>query len=171
MFNRLAFGGFCLALAVPYFSVQAQTAPAPTAKPPAPQAQGAIPRSEFIRAMDAEFRERDADKNSIVTKKEIEAFQRAFFARVNQARLAALFQRLDADRNGQLSPGEFAGLNGPTTPVDAGLLLKQVDLNRDGQVTIVEYRAGKLRGFDDMDADKDGIVSVSEMKAGGLIKQ
>jgi Ca2+-binding EF-hand superfamily protein len=169
MFNRLAFGGFCLALAVPCFSVQAQTAATP--KPPAAQAQGPIPRSEFIQAMDAEFKERDADKNGIVTKKEIEAFQRAFFARVNQARLAALFQKLDADKNGQLSPGEFAGLNGPTTPVDAGLLLKQVDLNGDGQVTIVEYRAGKLRSFDDMDADKDGIVSVSEMKAGGLIKR
>jgi Ca2+-binding EF-hand superfamily protein len=169
MFNRLAFVGFWLVLAVPCFSVQAQTAPPPAGKPPA--AQGPIQRSEFIQAMDAEFKERDADKNGIVTKKEIEAFQRAFFARVNQARLAALFQRLDADKNGQLSPSEFASLNGPAAPVDAGLLLKQVDLNHDGQVTIVEYRSGKLRSFDDMDADKDGIVSVSEMKAGGLIKQ
>jgi Ca2+-binding EF-hand superfamily protein len=171
MFSRLAFGGFCLALAVPCFSVQAQTATLRSGKPPAAQTQVPIPRSQFIQAMDAEFKERDVDKNGIVTKKEIEAFQRAFFARVNQARLAALFERLDADKNGQLSPGEFAGLNGPATPVDAGLLLKQVDLNRDGQVTIVEYRTGKLRSFDDMDADKDGIVSVSEMKAGGLIKQ
>lgn len=167
MFSRLTFGSFCLMLAVPFFPVQAQTAANPTAK----TAQGPIPRSEFIQAMDAEFKERDADRNGIVTKTEIEAFQRAFFARVNQARLAALFQRLDADKNGQLSPGEFAGLNGPPAPVDAGILLKQVDLNHDGQVTIVEYRTGKLRSFDDMDADKDGVVSVSEMKAGGLIKQ
>jgi Ca2+-binding EF-hand superfamily protein len=150
-----------------------QAPPAATAKPPAASAQSGpvpIPRAVFIQAMDAEFKERDADKNGVVTKKEIEAFQRALFARANQERHIALFQRLDTDKNGQLTPVEFAGLNLTSTPVNAGLLLSQVDGNHDGQITLVEYRTGKLRNFDSMDGDKDGIVSVVEMKAGGLIK-
>ena len=69
-----------------------------------------------------------------------------------------------------LCQAEFASLNLPTPPVNAGVLLSQVDLNRDGQVTLVEYRTGKLRNFDSMDVDKDGIVSVAEMKTGGLVK-
>ena len=157
MFARFALVMICLS--PPVLAAQAKTEPAP------------VPRSAFIQAMDAEFKERDADKNGVVTKAEIEAFQRALFARANQERHAALFQRLDADKSGQLSPGEFAGLNLPTSPVNATPLLSTVDLNRDGKITLVEYRTGKLRNFDSLDADKDGIVSVVEMKAGGLIKQ
>jgi Ca2+-binding EF-hand superfamily protein len=130
-----------------------------------------VPRSAIIEAMDAEFKDRDADKNGVVTKAEIETFQRNLFARANQERLGALFQRLDVDKNGQLSRAEFAGVNLPTSPVNAAPLLSSVDLNRDGKVTLVEYRTGKLRNFDSMDSDKNGVVSVIEMKAGGLIKQ
>jgi hypothetical protein len=150
-----------------------QTRSATTTKPAAAVAQGGpvpIPRSLFIATMDSEFKERDADKNGVVTKKEVESFQRTLFTRANQERLTALFRRLDADKSGQLSQAEFASLNLPTPPVNAGVLLSQVDLNRDGQVTLVEYRTGKLRNFDSMDVDKDGIVSVAEMKTGGLIK-
>ena len=129
-----------------------------------------IPRSVFIAAMDAEFKERDADKNGIVTTKEIEAFQRALFARAKQERLDVLFKRLDTDSNGQISRAEFAALQLPAPSVNATPLFSQVDVNHDGKVTLVEYRTGKLRNFDSMDADKDGIVSVAEMKAGGLIK-
>jgi Ca2+-binding EF-hand superfamily protein len=120
--------------------------------------------------MDAEFKIRDADKDGVVTKGEIEAYQRSLFTRANQERLAALFQQLDTDKNGQLSKAEFAGLSLPTVPVDATPLLSTVDLDRNGRVTLVEYRTGKLRNFDRLDADKDGVVSVAEMKAGGLIK-
>ena len=44
------------------------------------------------------------------------------------------------------------------------------DANRDGSVTLVEYRAGKLVNFDRMDTDKDGIVSAAEMRAAGIIR-
>ena len=53
---------------------------------------------------------------------------------------------------------------------NAAPVLAQTDTNRDGQITMVEYRAGKLANFDRMDSDKDGIVSVAEMKAAGVIK-
>jgi hypothetical protein len=143
------------------------------AKPPASAssaANGAVPRTTFIETMDAEFKRMDTDRNGILTKKEIEEFQHALSVFSNQQRLVALFQQLDADKNGQLSPAEFAGLRLPTPPANAAPVLAQTDLNHDGQVTAVEYRAGKLVNFDRMDADKDGIVSIAEMKAAGIIK-
>ena len=44
------------------------------------------------------------------------------------------------------------------------------DLNRDGSVTLVEYRTAKLVNFDRMDSDKDGVVSPAEMKAAPLLR-
>ena len=119
--------------------------------------------------MDAEFRLIDADKNNVLTRKEIEDAQRASLARVAQRQNAALFQLLDKDKNGALSAGEFAALPMNRGQPNPGPLLAQTDLNRDGSVTLVEYRAGKLVNFDRMDTDKDGVVSAAEMKAAGLI--
>jgi Ca2+-binding EF-hand superfamily protein len=54
---------------------------------------------------------------------------------------------------------------------NAAPLLAQVDANRDGQITQVEFRSGKLANFDRMDTDKDGVVTAAEMRAAGLIKR
>lgn len=129
-----------------------------------------VARTAFIQVMDTEFKQMDADKNGILTKKEIEDFQRATSILVAQQRNVALFQALDKDKNGQLTPAEFADLRMNVAPPNAAPVLAQTDTNRDGQVTLVEYRAGKLLNFDRMDTDKDGVVSVAEMKAAGLIK-
>lgn len=128
-----------------------------------------VPRTTFIQTMEAEFRAMDADRNNVLTKKEIEDFQRAASAQAIQQRKAAIFQTLDKDRNGSLSAGEFAALPVSLPPPNAGPALAQTDGNRDGSVTLVEYRAGKLVNFDRMDTDKDGIVTPTEMKAAGLI--
>ena len=112
----------------------------------------------------------DADKNKIVTKAEIEQFQRA--AGLLRAREAAraLFVRMDTDKNGQLSFAEFErSAITPPRPNPAPIFA-QHDLNKDGRITLVEYRTAKLANFDRMDSDKDGIVSVAEMKAAGLVK-
>jgi len=150
-------------------ALQAQAAQ--TAKP---HTQGAttvsVPRADFIATMDAEFRKMDADKDNIVTRAEAEGFLKATSILAAQQRNVALFQQLDVDRNGQVSPAEFARLVSPAAPVDAGPMFAQSDLNKDQQISLVEYRTGKLVNFDRMDADKDGIVSVAEMKAAGLIK-
>jgi Ca2+-binding EF-hand superfamily protein len=136
----------------------------------APVTASPVPRTEFIQVMDTEFKQMDADKNNILTKKEIEDFQRAVSILVAQRRNAAAFQALDKDKNGQLSPAEFANLPMNVPQPNAAPVLAQADTNRDGQITMVEYRTGKLASFDRMDTDKDGIVSVAEMKAAGLIK-
>ena len=89
---------------------------------------------------------------------------------IAQQRNVALFRMLDKDGSGQLSPAEFGGLPMNASQPDANPVLAQVDRNRDGQVTLIEFRSGKLVNFDQMDSDKDGVVSVAEMKAAGLIK-
>lgn len=139
----------------------------PAASPPQPEP---IARANFILTMDAEFKKMDADKNGSLTRNEIEAFQRATALLAAQQRNAALFQALDKDQNGQLSAAEFGGLPMNVPQPNAAQELAQVDTNRDGKVTMVEFRAGKLVNFDRMDADKDGVVSPAEMRAAGLIK-
>ena len=147
---------------------------AATSRPPQPAPQQvapvAVPRAEFLANMDAEFRKMDADKNNVLTRTEIEQFQRMAAAYQAQARNRALFTQLDADRNGQLSPAEFAKLQTAPPSANAGPILAQADLNKDQSITLVEYRTAKLANFDRLDADKDGVVSVAEMKAGGIVK-
>jgi hypothetical protein len=134
-----------------------------------PQAEP-VPRASFITSMDAEFRKMDADKNGSLTRKEIEDFERARSMLIARQRNSALFQALDSDKNGQLTAGEFAGLPMNMPPIDGAAILTQVDGNRDGKATLIEFRSGKLVNFDRMDSDKDGVVSVVEMKAAGIIK-
>lgn len=146
-------------------AASASAQPAVTQVAPQP-----VPRSAFIATMDTEFRQMDADKNGTLTRLEIEQFQRAMSNLRAQARAQALFNRLDSDRNGQLSPAEFARLPIAPPAADAAPVLAQTDLNKDQSVTLVEYRTAKLANFDRMDADKDGVVSVAELKAAGIVK-
>ena len=129
-----------------------------------------VPRTEFIRTMDAEFRRMDADRNNVATRAEIEQFQRASAAAAADARLRELFARLDTDKNGQLSSAEFGKMAVSAPPPNAKPVLDRDDLNHDGSISLVEYRTAKLANFDRMDTDKDGIVTVVEMKAAGLVR-
>jgi len=154
-------------LAVAPASSQHAAKPALKAATPA---IGPVARTEFIQTMDAEFAQIDGDKNKVVTKAEIEAFQRATELAVARAKAHALFVRLDKDKNGQLSAAEFDGMGLALAPPNAAPVLQQNDLNGDGKITLVEYRTAKLANFDRMDTDKDGVVSIPEMRAAGLIK-
>ena len=129
-----------------------------------------IARATFITTMDGEFRRMDADKNNTLTRKEIEDFQRAVSVLAAQRRNQALFAALDKDRNGSLTAVEFGGLPMNLPSFSADPVLAQTDGNRDGKVTLIEFRSGKVVNFDRMDADKDGVVTPAEMRAAGLIK-
>jgi hypothetical protein len=136
----------------------------------AAQAGQPVARAQFLTVMDQEFRKIDADKDGQLVKAEVEAFQRAVAVAESAQRNRALFAQLDGNRDGQISQAEFLKLAVAPPPPNAGPLLAQSDLNKDQQVTLVEYRTAKLANFDRMDADKDGVVSVAEMRAGGLVK-
>lgn len=130
-----------------------------------------LARAEFIRQMDAEFRRFDGDGNGMVKADELAASQRksalADALRQNQA----IFASLDKDRNGSLSANEFAGLVNPgAIAVDPSPLMGQLDSDRDGTVTLVEYRIVTQGNFDRIDTDRDGVVTPAEMRAAKIIR-
>lgn len=129
-----------------------------------------VPRADYIATMDAEYRKMDGDKDGKVTRAEIELFERGAALGQARARAQALFAQLDVDRNGQLSAAEFSKMVSGSPQVDGRPLLGKLDTNKDGAVSLVEHRAGKLAYFDQIDSDKDGVVTTAEMKAAGVIK-
>ena len=139
------------------------------ATPALAQATMPIPRAAYLTVMDGEFRKMDADKNGLVTKQEVEGFQRAAAVAEAAQRNRAMFAELDTDHNGQISPAEFAKVT-PPVAINAQPEIAQYDGNRDGQVSQVEYRSVKLTRFDRIDTDKDGIASIAEQRAAGLSK-
>ena len=136
---------------------------APAAQPAGPQP---ILRASFLAQMDAQFSKMDGDKNGYATPAEIEQFEKEKALTEAEARNAAWFDRLDVNKNGQLSAKEFAKMVAEPKAASAQPMLSREDGNRDGQISLVEHRTSTLANFDRVDADKDGVVSVEEMKAG-----
>ncbi|MEO7814967.1 MAG: hypothetical protein ABIR87_05935 [Sphingomicrobium sp.] len=131
---------------------------------------GSVPRASYITTMDQEFGKMDADKNGKVSRAEIESYDRAVAVGNARARAQATFVQLDVDRNGQVSQAEFMKLVTGTPPADGRPLLAKLDSNKDGMISLIEHRAGKLSYFDQIDTDKDGVVTVAEMKAAGVVQ-
>ncbi|WP_309602303.1 EF-hand domain-containing protein [Sphingomonas sp.] len=129
-----------------------------------------VPRATYITTMDQEFGKMDADKNGKVTRAEIEVFDRALALANARARAQATFTQLDVDKNGQISPTEFMKLVTGTAPADGRPLIAKLDGNKDGTISLIEHRGGKLGYFDQIDTDKDGVVTVAEMKAAGVVR-
>lgn len=139
-----------------------------TSTPVQSSAASDLPRAMFIATMDGEFRRRDGDGNGVISRAELERYEAAAAFAAAQLQNRQLFQRLDADRNGALSPGEFAALVSAPAAVDVSAQMVRMDPNRDQQITLIEYRAATLAGFDRLDADHDGVVTAAEMRAGNI---
>jgi Ca2+-binding EF-hand superfamily protein len=165
MFKRLIALVFLAALASPVAAQKANPAPAR-----APEAQP-IPRAAFLSNMDIEFKKMDADRDGVLTKKEVETYQTSQIIAAAEARKRALFAALDTDHNGVLSPAEFLRLPSNEQAPNAAPMIARFDTNRDSKISLIEYRAGTLANFDRLDADKDGVVTAAEMRAAGLTPQ
>lgn len=122
-----------------------------------------MPRSEFIRLMDIDFQKRDLDGNGKATRIEIEEFTKRAATLKAQEQNRVLFQNLDTDRNGLLSPIEFAALAPAPKFIDVSAEMSRFDINRDQIISLVEYRTATLANFDRADVDKDGILSSAEL--------
>lgn len=131
-----------------------------------------LSRAEFVQQMDAEFARLDGDGSGFVTAEEIVAAQRSAAQAEALRQNQAVFARLDTDGNGMLSQQEFAALANPgAIPVDATPLMQQFDGDRDGTITLIEYRVTTQANFDRVDGDRDGIVTPMEMRAAGISGQ
>lgn len=137
------------------------------AQPPAqvgiPSQAGDVARSTFIQSMDAEFRKRDLNGDGKATRAEVEQFERNAALAKAQAENRALFASLDTDRNGFVSPSEFAALVRNSPLPDVSAQMQRFDTNRDQIISLVEYRTATLINFDRLDADKDGVVTEREL--------
>ena len=160
---RLALG--CLALAVAAHTVSAQVQQSTN------KADQPLSRAEFIQQMDAEFRRFDGNGNGTVLPAEIAAAQRKTAETEALRQNQAIFASLDKNRDGTLSAAEFAGLVNPAAiAVDPAPLMTQLDTDRDGVVTLVEYRIATQANFDRIDTDRDGVVTVAEMRAARIVR-
>lgn len=151
-------------LAAVLVALPVAAAPTPPPSTPTPDVQ----RAGFIATMDAEFRRKDADGDGKLTRGEIEQNERNAIMTTAMTTNRQIFAQLDTDRNGQLSPAEFAKLvAAPATP-DVTPMMTRIDTNRDQIISLVEYRAATLANFDRLDTDHDGVVTAAEMRNGGL---
>ena len=155
-----------LAAAMLTTAAAAQTRPVS----PPPRTAQPIPRAEFLKNMDADFARMDGNHDGKLAKAEIEASQRATALQQIHTRNQQVFRELDKDRNGQLSPAEFAQFHAEPQPPNGAPMIQHFDTNHDGMIALVEYRSGTLANFDRLDTDKDGIVTAADLHAGGIGK-
>jgi Ca2+-binding EF-hand superfamily protein len=123
-----------------------------------------VQRSDYLKVMDGEYQKLDADHDGRVTAQEASAKLTRDERDQALAANRAIFTQLDKDKNGSLSPDEFAALV-VVRPVDPAGFMQRMDLNKDGIVTLVEHRTVMLATFDALDTDKDGVVTPAEMLA------
>lgn len=146
----------------------AMPAPALAQSTAAPTAE-TVTRASISARLDADYADLDSDKDGKASRAEIEKR----IANENAEDLAALakrrdesFKKMDSNGDGQVSKTEFeATLPLPKAPpVDPAPVLARFDANKDGAITVAEFRAPTLTNFDKLDANKDGTLSPAEQK-------
>ena len=175
--KRLLFIGYATCIGIVAFaqstngyaaqSASTKTTAPQTAKPAVPAKPAVVvpdlPRADFIALMDADFKKRDLDQNGKATRAEVEEFAKRTAAAAAQEQNRELFQRLDVDKNGLITPAEFAALIPAPKFIDVSAEMIRFDSNRDQIITLVEYRTTTLANFDRLDLDKDGILTAAEL--------
>jgi len=147
-----------LALGVPATAQQQQGAAA--AKP--------LTRTTLSTQLDSAFASVDANKDGSLNATELGAAQKKDLERAQaavRARAQAAFQQLDTNKNGQLSPDEFAASVQVNANETAAQVLQKMDTNKDGKVSAQEFKTPRLAAFDRVDANKDGTVTPAELRA------
>jgi Ca2+-binding EF-hand superfamily protein len=131
-------------------------------------AEKAITKDEISAKLDADYADMDADKDGKVTAAEIDArLVKSAEAKVEEIKKErdAAFAKLDANGDGNISRAEFdekAKLPTIKKPDPAPFLAK-FDADKDGAITLEEFRGPTLANFAEMDRDHDGTVTPAEV--------
>ena len=72
------------------------------------------------------------------------------------------FNKLDADKSGQLSLTEFKAAAKVSAKASPDQALQRLDANKDGRISSAEFKAQMLASFDKLDLDKDGKITPDE---------
>ena len=136
---------------LPFAALVAAIPGAALAQSTAAPAAEAVTRASISARLDADYADLEtAEDLATVTKRRDEAFK-----------------KIDANGDGQISKSEYeAGVPLPKVPpVDAAPMLARFDSDKDGAVSVAEFRAPTLTIFDKMDTNKDGTLSPAEQQA------
>ena len=129
-----------------------------------------ITKAEISARLDTDYADMDADKDGKLTAEEVNArLVKSAEAKVEELKKErdAAFAKIDANGDGTISRAEFdekAKLPTIKQP-DAKPFLDRFDANKDGAITLEEFRGPTLANFAAMDANKDGTVTPEEAKA------
>ena len=195
-------------------ALTASAALAQTAVPPAPagpMADGAMTRDEVVAKVRDHFSRFDSDKDGAITTAEMGAIH----ARMGEQKMAeggqpnimirehkmrdpnAAFDRLDTNKDGQISRDEFAKgrevriekrivrrekfkeARGDGKPgampmhrmggMGGAHMIVMADTDKDGRITLAEAQSMALQHFDRMDSNHDGKVTREERRAGRMM--
>lgn len=126
-----------------------------------------VTRDAFVAAVDKRFVAIDANGNGRLDTAELDAAQQRILARLEERRrntARANFAAADANADGKvtLEEWEAAAARAPLRVWTGTQLLQSLDTDRDGLVSIDEYRASQLDRFDERDVDGDGHIQTGE---------
>ncbi len=145
-------------------------AAAPAQNSAAPAQPQPVSRANYMQRIDNGFVSADSNKDGFLERAEIEGAE----SRVLAARKAALlkqreaaFKRMDANKDGSLSPTEYNAplVNAALPKANATPVLNRLDTNKDGKVSLAENRGPAIAQFDRADTNKDGTLSAEEQRA------
>jgi Ca2+-binding EF-hand superfamily protein len=152
MAKRLLISTYLIALAA---AVTAQAA----------AAQQPQTRADILKNVDQGFNRADTNNDGFLSRAEVAAVEARFVKEAQEkvdTQATIQFQKLDTDKNGQLSLSEFksfAKVRPTQTPDQA---VQRLDANKDGRVSAAEFKANTLAQFDRLDLNKDGTITADE---------
>ena len=127
-------------------------------------------KSEISARLDTDYAEMDSNHDGKLSAAEIDArLVKSAEAKIEVLKKErdAAFAKLDANGDGSLSRAEFVEkARLPTIKdADAKPFLDRFDANKDGEISLDEFRAPTMANFARMDLNHDGTVTPAEANA------